>query len=213
MINLVKRLKKITLAYRKIPDKKPYIEFITAALSIPVLITVIMINVNNLNSQNNKNSKDEPTVAPKTIYVPISGGNAQTQEKKNNNTSSPQSKIVISQSIQPCLPEVGNISISSPKEGETVSSQPLAININYQKANYCAVVWSYRINGGNWSDYDDKSIALYNLPDGKIKLELRVKSIVSGEEKTLTRDFQYEKDDSSSVIIPDGQDSGTISAH
>jgi hypothetical protein len=57
---------------------------------------------------------------------------------------------------------------------------------------YCPVVWSYRINNGRYSDFDDKSIALYNPPNGNIVFDLRVRSLISDDEKILKRTFTYE---------------------
>ncbi len=44
--------------YKALPDQKKYIEFVTALLSIPVLLTVLLINLSNLNN------KKEPTLTP-----------------------------------------------------------------------------------------------------------------------------------------------------
>ena len=41
-------LEKIKKWYRNLPDKKRYLEFITALLTIPVLLTVLWSNLNNL---------------------------------------------------------------------------------------------------------------------------------------------------------------------
>ena len=52
--------------YRALPDKKRYLEFITAFLSIPVLITVLISNVSNL-----QNTKKPETVSPTAAPVPV----------------------------------------------------------------------------------------------------------------------------------------------
>jgi hypothetical protein len=157
-----------------ITGKKHHVEFITALLSIPVLLTVILLNLNNLN-----------------------------QQKKQENTSAKPNQIIISLPAQnkeatpiptkpACKPGLGKTTIANPHEGDTVSDYPLNFTIYYDPGDYCAAVWSYRINGGRWSDYDDKSIALYDLPSGEVKFELRVKSVVNGgEETTLTRNITY----------------------
>ena len=88
-----------------------------------------------------------------------------------------------------CKKEVGPISIVYPKEGTTISKDPVCLDISRTGEDYCAVVWSYRINGENWSDYTDKSICIYRLSAGTKNLELRVKSIVTGDETILTRTF------------------------
>lgn len=185
---ITKYIKKMLRSYRGIPDKKIYIEFITALLSIPVLLTVILLNLNNL-----KGSKPttNPTPVPEKqiIYVSPSNDNAKTSIAP-----------AISQEV--CKKGIGPISISSPDEGETITNNPVAISIFYDQGNYCSVVWSYRINGGAWSNYDNKSIALYNLPSGKIQLDLKVKSIVNNEEKTLSRNFIYQGGTQGTIVTP-----------
>ena len=56
---------------------------------------------------------------------------------------------------------------------------------------YCSIVWSYRINSGSWSDFSDKDISIFNMESGEKILELKIKSIVSGEEKNISRKFTY----------------------
>lgn len=150
--------------------KKPHIEFFTALLTIPVLLTVIILNLNNLKGNEEKE-------APKNETIVIT--QAQPQEKE----------VIVTK--EACKAGIGEISISSPDENENVSDNPLMVDIDYDAGDFCAVVWSYRINGGSWSSYDDRSIALYNLSNGNIKLELRVKSVVGTSQKTLTRNFVY----------------------
>lgn len=54
--------------YRALPEKKAYLEFLAAFLTIPVLITVILLNINNLNSQ--KAAKNAiPTPATTIINI------------------------------------------------------------------------------------------------------------------------------------------------
>lgn len=169
-------LEKIKHWWRKLPDRKPYIEFITALLSIPVLLTVILLNVGNLR-QNEKKEETENKTAPVVVTI--------TQEKKTEDekpTPTPTKE---------CEPVIGDTAISYPVENATIEDNPVQFAISYKKGKTCSVVWSYRINGERWSDYDDKSISIYNLPNGKIKFELRVKSVVGGEEKLLERNFNY----------------------
>ncbi len=175
MEKIAKASKKVFLSYRTLPHKKQYLEFFTALLSIPVLLTVILLNLNSLKALKNPTP---PSNQMEKIYVTIPGSGEKV-EKQANGTQAP------------CKQEIGPIDIISPKEGEIVYDNPVSINVSYKSGTYCAAVWSYRINGGRWSEYDDKSIALYNLPQGNIKLELRVKSVVASEEKTLTRNFTY----------------------
>ena len=158
---------------KKIPDNKTYIEFITALLSIPVLLTVILLNFNSLRTPKTDNTT---TPTPQTVVVTVpDSGKPQT---------------IVTQEEE-CIPEIGPIEITSPEEGEVVTDNPLFVSIRYEQDEFCSVVWSYRINGGKWSEYDDRSIALYNPPPGAIKFELRIKSVVGTDTEILTKNFSY----------------------
>jgi len=158
--------------------RKHHVEYIAALLSIPVLLSVIALNYFNLQNTAKKNEPAQPISNEKPVVI-ITGSNDSGSQILPTNSPS-------------CKKEIGPISISSPKEGETVSSNPVCISIRYEDENYCAVVWSYRINGNDWSDYNSSSPCLYNLPSGKVKFELRVQSTVSQDEETIERNFIYE---------------------
>ena len=179
-------LGKVTDWYRDLPDKKKYIEFVTAVLSVPVLITVIISNVSNLRG-NETEETAEPT--PTTIIKYVTG---EVQDPERNEKPTPTQTPTASPTPGECKKEVGPVDISYPEEGGVVTENPVTITISYHPGEFCAVVWSYRINGSSWSPFDDKSIALYGMTAGEKKLELKVKSIASGSEKTLNRTFQYE---------------------
>jgi hypothetical protein len=171
----------------KLIKKKPYIEFITAFLSIPVLITIMLLN---LNSLKNLNGKPTPTpgidtAKPGFFTAPIG------TEKPSN---------IGDNSRNPCIKALGPVSIAAPQENDTVTTNPVTVDISYDDSTYCGASWSYRVNDGDWSGYDDRSVALYNLPQGQVKFELRVKSIVTSEQKTLTRGFTYNA--KNTVLIP-----------
>lgn len=187
--------KKVIRSYKTLPDKKQYIEFFTALLSVPVLITVIMLNINSLKISNKSNTPaPAPQVKEEKVFVPVKTENTGSSGSKNTVITVPDTPAPAQSgesTSSPCKPGIGPVSITSPQEGDTISDNPVSIIVNYTAGEYCAAVWSYRLNNGSWSDYDDKSIALYNLPKGKIKIDLRVKSIVNGQEQTLTRNFTY----------------------
>lgn len=175
---------KLKSFYHAMPGKKQHIEFFTALLTIPVLLTVIITNVNNLN---HKPEEPKPTPIQNITVLPV-----EASAKQNSQEPTPTTPATTSATPAECKKEVGPIEITSPKEGSTINDDPLTITISYSKlGEYCAVVWSYRINGGSWSEFSDKSIAVYNLPAGEKKLELKVKSIVSTDEKMLERSFVY----------------------
>ncbi len=170
-------IKKARYSYRSLPDKKQYVEFFTALLTVPVLLTVIVLNVNNLRTTNKAQEEKKEDTRPIIITSPPTKDNL--------------SQITPIPTTEECQDEVGPVSISYPEEGENVDENPLNIGIKHDRETYCAVVWSYRINGGRYSDYDDKSIAIYNPPNGTIIFDLRVKSLSSGDEKILKRTFTY----------------------
>lgn len=157
--------------------RKHHVEYIAALLSIPVLLSVLALNYFNLQNTAKKNEQTMPVPNEKPAVI-ITGGNDSDSKPLPTNTSL-------------CKKEIGPISISSPKEGETVSSNPVCVSIRYEDENYCAVVWSYQINGNDWSDYNSSSPCLYDLPSGDVKFKLRVQSTVSQDEETTERNFTY----------------------
>ena len=173
-----KILKAIKTA-KKIPQKKHHLDFLAALLTIPVLLSVIILNYNNLNNlQKAKNASPSPTAQEKQIII-VSP--SQIPNTVNNPTP-----------ISSCKKQIGPISITYPSDNQTVSDNPVCVNISYNDANYCSVVWSYRINGGAWSDYNSNNPCLYNIPNGNVKFELRVQStVVQSQQQTLTRNFVY----------------------
>lgn len=183
--DLVLNLEQIKKWYQNLPEKKKYIEFFSAILSLPVLITVIMLNLNNLNNINKKTDLPQPSP---TIPVVVVENKSPTIQSQITPTETP----IVASTPEACKKEIGPIEIISPQENEIITSDPVDIDIVYNKSVYCSVVWSYRIDGGNWSDYTDKSISLYNLTPGNKKLEVRVKSIASGDEIILRKSFTYQ---------------------
>jgi len=177
-------MQKIKRWYSRLPDKKIYLEFITALLTIPVLLTVIISNVQNLQKQNT------PTPTPQVTSTPaLPDDKRMPKEPKNIFDPTMTTPIPTMTPSAQCKKEVGPINILYPEEGTTLSKDPICLDIVRTGEDYCAVVWSYRINNGNWSDYTDKSICIYGLSSGTKNVELRVKSIVTGNETILTRSF------------------------
>lgn len=163
------------------PDKKRYLEFVTALLTIPVLLTVMISNILNLQQ---KNAVPEPTPVP-TVIIQTATPIPQTPISTPVSGSASPTPTVSAQ----CKKEVGPIEITYPTEGQMVSTDPVCLDIVRSGTDYCAVVWQYRINESAWSDYTDRSICMYGLTGGTKNLELRVKSIVSGNEVLLKRTF------------------------
>lgn len=183
--------KKLKNAISNLPNRKNHLDFFTALLSVPVLLTVIITNVLNL-QKNNKPTTPTDTPVKNEKPIVIENKVDRITEKDAEPTDPPITPV------KDCVKEVGPVSIRFPSEGQTVSDNPVCINIKYDDPDYCSVVWSYRINGGSWSDYSSNSVCLYSVPKGEIKFDLRVQSTVSEDDTTLSRTFKYEGDSSAS---------------
>ena len=146
----------------------------------------------NIKSNKKEESVNETTNTPAKIFI--------TQIPKDKGGSQGGITIIpieiTKESQNPasaeCIKDIGPIDIVYPKENQTVSEDPVCIEINYQQGNYCSVVWSYRLNGGKYSDYNDKAPCLYNLPAGNATFDMRVKSVASAKELFITRNFKVE---------------------
>lgn len=176
-MNLKRKMTRFFRSIGKVIERKHYVEFITAALSIPVLLTVILINLNNLNQSKTPQSASAPTPQTREVIIHDNSSNGSVAPQPTNNPV--------------CKKIIGPISISFPTEASTVSDNPVNFIIKYDNDTYCSVVWSYRINNGTWSEYSANSPSIYNLPNGSIKFELRVQSTVSNDQTQLTRNFTY----------------------
>lgn len=167
--------KEIGKSFKKARPRKHYLEFITAALSIPVLLTVILVNWNSL--QNSKKDEPKTEVTPREIII--------REDSKDMKNPAPTKTEI-------CKKEIGPISITYPKENSTISENPVNFIIKYENSEFCSVVWSYRINGGSWSEFSSNSPSIYNLSNGNVKFELRIQSTVSQATDLLERNFKYE---------------------
>jgi hypothetical protein len=178
----MKIFNKIKTWYINLPEKKKYIEFFSALLTLPMLVTVIMINVNNLN--NNKKSSIEPT---------LTATPEPTKQIIAVNNATPSAQPTVSPSPIACKNQIGSVEISSPDSDEVITKDPVTIDISYNdKGIYCPIVWSYRLDGNEWSEFSNKSISLYNLSPGNKKLEVKVKNINANNEVLLKKNFYYE---------------------
>jgi hypothetical protein len=185
---------RFTKWYRGLPEKKRYVEFITAVLTVPVLLTVIIVNLNNLNQQKNATKKQSEAEKTTPIQVIITG------EKQTASVSQPVNNPTPTQNPTPtsCLKEVGPVSIISPRENEVVIKNPICITIATE-SNYCSVTWSYRLDDNNWSDFTDKNVCLHNLTNGNKIIQLKIKSSASSDEVTLQRSFVYQGNNESTT--------------
>lgn len=185
--------KKLTLGerfrkwYKNLPESKKYVEFFSAILAVPVLLTVLILNYNNIKGSNNKNSPTPiPQVKNGVTIIPVTID----KDAPPSPTSTPA-----------CKKGVGPIEITSPTEDQNVTQSPVCFNIEYKDESYCSAVWSYRIDNGQWSEYTDKSICLYNLSNGSHKFELRVKSVSSDDQTQLVRNFNYQGGSNPTVTL------------
>lgn len=169
---------KIKVWYRELPDKKKYIEFVTALLSVPVLLSVLLINLSNLNKKN----EPMPTPTPKEKVIVVTSP---------VNPTISVSPTLTPTSIPECKKEVGPVKINRPAENELVTTDKVCIDIGYKTGEYCSVVWSYRMDSADWSGFTEKEICIQNLTPGPKELEVRVKSSQSDDEVTLIRNFYY----------------------
>lgn len=177
--------------YRGLPEKKKYVEFVTAVLSVPVMLTVIIVNLNNLNQQkiNSQKQTQEKTTPIQVIITGEKGNSIQFEPSPTSSTQ--QTSLSPSPTNKACIKEVGQVSISSPRESEVIIKNPVCITIASQ-ADYCPVEWSYKLNNDAWSEYSDKNICLYNLSNGNHTIQVKVKSTQSSDETTLQRSFVYQ---------------------
>lgn len=177
------RLRKFIAKLLHIRPQKVHFDYIAGMLTIPVLISAILLNYGNIAGRQDSKTSSQPTGTEKVIVVPEKQTEVQVIQPTQVSSSSSTPQV--------CQKSIGPIEISSPEEGETVSSNPVCITIDYKDDSYCSVVWSYRINNGTWSEYNSNSPCLYDVPNGKVTFDLRVKSTVSSDTENLTRTFNY----------------------
>lgn len=174
---------RVRLWYHGLPDKKKYFEFITAFLSVPVLVTVLISNINSLQG-NKKQQASSPT--PVVIQQTVTPANAVPTSAPiaaNGPLSTPSATPGPS-----CTPGIGPVAIDYPQENDVVPSTHVCLDLSRQ-GNYCAVQYADRVNSGTWSNPTSGSVCLDNLPNGLITVEVKVHSTTTGEETVLTRHF------------------------
>lgn len=120
-------LEKLRNWYRGLPDKKKYIEFLTASLSVPVLITVIILNVSNLRSKD-KQTTEPPKVETKEKIIIIT---VPAADNKNNNLPG---EIAVTMTPLPSPTATPIVSIApSPTETAPLPSLTLVPTDNSEK--------------------------------------------------------------------------------
>lgn len=185
---------------KTIPDKKSYLEVITAALTIPVLLTVLLNNLSSLN--HSKQEEPSATTSGTVVISPMPTQTLPTPVPDLEPTESEEAVPSTTPAPSACTPQVGTVTIEYPHENQSVPSDPICLDIVRIAPNLCPVVWSYKINDSSWSDYTDKSICLYGLPGGEKRLELRVRSIASSDEIRLQRIFTIPTPPATPTTVP-----------
>jgi len=184
---LITMLEKFRHWYRILPDKKRYLEFVTALLTIPVLLTVIYTNM--VSIREDKKSNTTPTPEKSEKIVIIREDENKENEKSNTPTPIPTLELSPTQSTKECKKEVGPVKISSPSEEEIVQDDLICVKIDYTVGEFCSVAWSYKLDDNKWSDYTSSPFCFSKLDPGKHELDLRVQSVASSDEVTLERTF------------------------
>lgn len=187
---------------KKLPEQKPHLDFIAALLTIPVLITVLLINLSSINNKKSTTAQPTPTVS---VMQPTQNKNNASRYSNNpvNPTDSP------TPNPNSCVKGIGQIEVSYPQEGQIVSDNPLCISIDYSQGDYCSVVWAYKINNGNFSDYSNNSVCLYNVLQGDNTFILQVKSLVNTDTKVIQRHFTYKNTQVSATPSPNASPSAS----
>ena len=196
---------RIRKSIANLPDKKKYIEVITASVSIPVLLSVVLVNYLNMQDKRSTGNKtptitEAPNNQSPTIITIIRDPENPTPTPKSMPDTSPTPLITRAE----CIKDIGPVNIITPSENEVITTNPVEIDVRYDQGDYCSVVWRYRIDNANWSNFTDSDIVIYNMDSGKKTIELQVKSIVSDASTTIKRTFTYQNTDniSTPTIIP-----------
>jgi len=193
---LITMLEKFRHWYRILPDKKRYLEFVTALLTIPVLLTVIYTNM--VRIREDKKSNTTPTPEKSEKIVIIREDENKENEKSNTPTPVPTLDLSPTQTTKECKKEVGPVKISSPSEEEIVQDDLICVKIDYTVGEFCSVAWSYKLDDNKWSDYTSSPFCFSKLDPGKHELDLRVQSVASTDEVTLERTFYIKTKESPS---------------
>ena len=194
--------------YHNLPDKKKYLELISAALTVPMLLTVIIINLNNINGQKTaKTESDHPSITDTPIQVVITQTTPEEKLLTSANQPSPTTTTTPTPTLTPsptttsCLPEIGPIEIISPREDEIITGDSLCLNIS-TSSQYCPLVCSYKINDDSWSDFNNNNICLYNLSRGSKQLQVKFKNPATNQTVTLQRNFIYQNSSATPTTTP-----------
>src|SRR3989344_7749339 len=107
-------LEKFRYWYRILPDKKRYLEFITALLTIPVLLTVIYTNWASIRSDKKSETTPTPEKSEKIVIIT----QKEEIEKSNSPTPHPTAEPTLTPINESCKKEVGQIKIKRPTEEE-----------------------------------------------------------------------------------------------
>src|SRR6185437_6899439 len=102
-------------------SKKPLIEFIVAILSIPSIILILILNYNAIKNQNNTRPTPTPVQNSTTSNTDSRFPNFFSEPVKRDTQPTQQP----SSSQGPCNKSLGPVNISSPNEGDVISTNPV----------------------------------------------------------------------------------------
>jgi len=191
---MIRIIKPIILKIKK-TDKKKLIDLIIGFLTIPSLITILILNLNNLKESKTDTSDKTTSNQEKTII--IQNQPTASQSADNNNLPKP-SPIVFPSPEENCNPNSDSIQIVYPKENQTVHDNPFCISMKIdENDNSCPLEWAYSVNHKPLSAWSSEPICFYDLKNGEVNLKIVVKNKKSGLTKNYEVNFLYEYEEKS----------------
>jgi len=195
----IKILASIKKWYLALPDKKRHIELVTAALSVPMMVTIIMVNFFNIKKTNQTAPAAASTPIQVIVQNPSSTNSANPEPTKD---FSPKATGTMTPTTTPtstptptsfaCKKDIGEIEILSPQDGQIITKDNICINISTD-SNYCPVTFAYKLDNSDWSEYTtNNSLCIYNLTAGQKTLQIKVKSTAVDKSVTIQRTFTYQ---------------------
>ena len=186
---MIRIIKPIILKIKK-TDKKKLIDLTIGFLTIPSLITLLILNLNNLKQSKVDTGDKTANNQEKTIIIQ----NQPTSSQSTDNNNSPKpSPIVFPSPGENCNPNPDSIQIVYPKENQTVHDNPFCVTMKIDEDdNSCPLEWAYSVNHTPLSAWSSEPICFYDLKNGKVNLKIVVKNKKSGLTKDYEVNFLYQ---------------------
>ncbi|MCL4360586.1 hypothetical protein M1555_05055 [Patescibacteria group bacterium] len=201
---MFEQLEALRQRLRKLPERKSALDFLVAALTIPVLLTVITANLINISNSRKAADRASAPPVPTPIQVEITGGPSNQATPGGNSSPAVPAVTPPVTGTLPATPTPTPVACNEnpqpytiifPAEGQTVSDvSPVCIALQTIGTGYCTTTLSYSVNGGSFSQEQsqDKSLCLGSLADGPVTFQLKAKSTVSGVTQLYTLHFTYQ---------------------